>query len=210
MRSVFGVHYKIPDMTPEQATSHLGRKWGWLLVAGIAYTLLGMIAFSTPIASTVALTFVVAGLLVARGIVHLFEAFKLSKEQGAMMRFLQSLLSLACGAFIFLYPKLGMIGISLTLGFYFIIAGVMQWMLSAAMSSRTRLWGYASSIVSILIGFYIVFSFPLSAAWVPGKLLAIELFFTGASLIGFAFTVRKAGEKTTEVGSQWRPTNPAT
>src|SRR3981189_2246185 len=108
-----GIYFRTPGLSLDEATSVLGRYWGWMLAAGIAYICLGIFALTFPIASTIGLTFALACLFIATGIVQLIHGVKLRHEQGGVMRFLQSLLAIVAGVWIFLYPGIGMYGISL-------------------------------------------------------------------------------------------------
>jgi uncharacterized membrane protein HdeD (DUF308 family) len=174
------------------ATGLPKKHWGWLLAAGMAYVPLGIISMVVPVASSFALTVVLSGVLLGAGVIHLIQAIKLRHESGRLIRFLQSILALVVGAIIFIYPSIGMMGIALTLSFYFLLGAAMQWLLATMMPpGGARGWVYASAVVSFIIGIYIVVTFPMSAFWVPGTLLGIELIFLGFGLIGFALSIRE-------------------
>jgi hypothetical protein len=46
---------KLQSVLPEQLKK-LGEKWGWILGIGVAYTIVGIIAFMLPLNTTVGLT----------------------------------------------------------------------------------------------------------------------------------------------------------
>jgi uncharacterized membrane protein HdeD (DUF308 family) len=166
--------------------------WKWMLFAGVLFVILGFIAFSMPIASTVGLTFGLAGLLLAGGIIQLVQAFQLRRHPGNAGRFFRSALNIVIGAMMFRYPEGGLMGVALALSIYFLFNAVSQWILFYSMRPMPGLgWGIVSSIASLILGVYILITFPFSALWVPGALLGIDLLFSGSSMIGFAFSLRR-------------------
>jgi uncharacterized membrane protein HdeD (DUF308 family) len=191
MRTFDGIYLRVPGLSLDEATTVLGRRWGWIILAGVAYIALGVVALQMPVASTVGVTIALGGLFTAMGFVHLVHAVKLRREQGGVMRFVQSILSLGAATLIFWSPGLGMLGITLTLGFYFGLSAVVNFMLAQTISpTRARVWIYLNAVASLILGLYILFTFPISAMWIPGTLLGIEFIFNGVGLVGFGLTVR--------------------
>ena len=186
------VYYKRPDISLEEATEHLGRNWVWVLLAGLALAVIGAIALMTPLVSTLGLTLALAGVFTASGVVQLVQAFKLREHQGALNRFLHALLALALGAVMLWIPEAGMLVISMMLSVYFFLNAIIGFMFAQTLAPQSaRVWAYVNAAASFILGFYIVFTYPLSALWIPGTLLGIELVVTGAGLAGLAFSIRK-------------------
>ena len=191
---------RTPGKSLEEATAALGKHWGWLLAIGIAYVVLGVVSLTVPWATTLGLTFALAGFFVASGILMMIHAIRTRREQGALIRFLQSILALALGAIMFWWPGLGMLGITLALSFYFLVDGALHWIFASAMApGHARRWTYVSAITAFVLGVYIIMTFPISALWVPGILLGINFLTSGAGLIGLAFTTRKLNRAAQEV-----------
>ena len=204
-------YYRLPGHSLENATAFLGQHWGWVLFAGLSYIAVGIISLSIPVASTFGLTIVLAGLLAATGLIQFVHAIEVRHQQGAIMRFAQALLALAIALLVFVYPGLGMLGISFAIGAYFFLSGVSNWMFANVIHpASARFWAYLSSVVSLALGVYIVISFPMSALWVPGTLLGIEFIFNGTGLTGLAFAVRKMYREAHGVTGSWHPTHQPT
>jgi uncharacterized membrane protein HdeD (DUF308 family) len=164
------------------------QKNNWMLAIGVGYLIIAIAALLSPHETVVAVTYGVAAILLMKGIVQLGEAIGNLDLPGRVLRFIHPVLAMACAALIFWAPEIGMLGISMTLGFYFIMGGVMQWLVaSTTEQKRTRLdshfWHSTSGTVAFLFGLLIVFTFPISAMWVPGTYLALELFIAGAGLL---------------------------
>ncbi|MGE0632798.1 MAG: HdeD family acid-resistance protein [Pseudobdellovibrionaceae bacterium] len=191
--------------------SRFGRHWGWMMAAGIGYVILGVIAFSLPVLTTVGLTLAVACLLLASGVVQTVHAIRLRKERGAVTRFFQSLLALIAGVLMLRFPGEGILTLALILSFYFIVSGTAQWMLAMALRpEKLWMWGLVSSICSFALGLYMVFTFPFSAIWIPGVLLAVDLVISGAMLVGLSWSVRKIHKELEGTGPKLRSFRPST
>src|SRR5580698_10515007 len=101
-----------PSLTGEDRRE-LGRHWVWTLAAGIVFMLLGVLAFSLPIASTISLTIGLGARLLVSGFVNLAHAVQLRHRQGAMARFFQAIVSIVTGGLMFRYPEAGMLGVAI-------------------------------------------------------------------------------------------------
>lgn len=169
----------------------LGKSWGWLLFAGIALVVIGVVALLMPLASTLGVTIALGALFLAQGVVQLIHAVQLRHHEGNIHRFLAAALGIVLGTLMLWQPGFGMLGISLMLACYFFVSAVINWVYAQEISRENgRIWLYLGTAASFLLGFYIVFTFPLSALWLPGMLLGIEFVFNGMGLIGLAFAVK--------------------
>jgi uncharacterized membrane protein HdeD (DUF308 family) len=167
-------------------------QWVWVLISGMLLAFLGAIAFSLPVVSTIGVTYGLASVLIAGGIILFFHAVQLRHESGGVTRFFQSLLSLITGLIMVRYPDTGMMGISLALSFYFFLAATAKWIVYMSVRpARGWGWGIASSMASFALGVLIIVTFPFSALWIPGALLGIDLVVAGAAIMGASFSIRK-------------------
>lgn len=182
--------------------ARMGENWGWVFAAGIAYVILGIIALSWPVASTLGLTFVLGVLFIASGIIQGIHTIQFRKEAGTAWRLFQTVIALAAGILMLRYPGAGMLGVAIGMAFYFFVSAVAKFELAFGMKPH-RGWGWAlvSAIASLLLGIYMIATFPISALWVPGLILGIDLIVFGASLCGFSMDLknvhRKAGYEST-------------
>lgn len=171
--------------------AQIGASWSSVFAAGLAFAFLGLLAFSWPAGSTVGLTFALGVVLVASGIIQGVHAFQLRKFTGSGMRYFQAISSLVAGSVILRYPGAGMIGIAIALSMYFFVNGSTQWMVASAIRpNRGWGWAFVGAVASFLLGVFTLATLPVSALWLPGTLLGLDLVFTGVSLIGFSFVIR--------------------
>ena len=75
----------------------LRENWGWILATGITYLILGVIALSIPVVSTIGLSFALAVLLLIGGVIHLLHSFKLRHNRGGAVRYFQSAVAIVTG-----------------------------------------------------------------------------------------------------------------
>jgi uncharacterized membrane protein HdeD (DUF308 family) len=181
---------KLQSVLPEQLKK-LGEKWGWILGIGVAYTIVGIIAFMLPLNATVGLTVVLGAVLIAGGVLQLIHFFQLRKHVGDGWRILQAVTALAAGFVILRFPEAGMMGITITLSLYFLMSGSARWVLALGMRPhRGWGWAFASATSSFILGIYVLLTFPASAFWLPGLLVGIDLIILGTGLIGFSFDLK--------------------
>lgn len=194
----------IPQSMRNQV-AQVGRNWGWLLAAGVCFIALGVTAYMWPVDSTVSLTFALGVLFVIGGVVRIFQAIQLRKEIGTGWRVFDAFLALAAGVLLLRYPQSGVLGVAITMIFFFFMSAVTK----SAVAFATRPlpgsgWAFVSAIASFALGIYMIATFPVSALWVPGALLGIEFVIYGASLIGISFNLKKLHR---EIGQEvGRPT----
>ncbi len=163
------------------------------MFTGIVCMLLGIGAILAPLMSTIGLTIGVGAFLAASGIMQLVHAVKLRQHNGKWLRFGQSALAIIVGLMILVYPLGGIFGITLSLSFYFFVSSVINWIHASAMQSgEARGWGRLGAAISFILGVYILATLPISAFWLPGTLLGVDLLFGGLGLIGVAITVRES------------------
>jgi uncharacterized membrane protein HdeD (DUF308 family) len=177
------------EVIMDSQTENLSGEWGWILATGIAYVLLGAVALAMPVASTLGLTITLAAVLLVGGCLHLLQSIQVSRRDGASVRFVQSALAIITGGLILRYPEGGMLALALALSFYFFIGAAAQWILFTALRSEPGAgWGLLSAVTSLLLGVFVLATFPISAVWIPGTLLGIDLIFAGSAMIGLAWS----------------------
>lgn len=178
-----------------RATVVLGRKWAWMAFTGAVCIVLGLAAIATPLVTSVSVSFGVGAILIVSGIIHLIQAIRLKNDHGNWARFAQSILMMLVGALILNNPIGGMLGLTVALSFYFFSSAIVSWNLAGMMPRDMQFWGRLNALTSFILGVFIVATLPLSAFWVPGTFLGIDLFFAGIYLIGFAITTRDLQRK---------------
>jgi len=172
---------------------------GWIFGTGALFTVLGILALSLPVLSTLAISLSVATLLCVAGSAYLVQSFRLYRGRESAIRLFKSILAIAVGFLIWQYPGGGMLGIALALSVYLFIGGAFQWNQATEMRPAKG-WGLRaiSALVSFLMGIALLVTFPFSALWMPGALFGIDLIIAGIAMIGLASSERSKKKPQTE------------
>src|SRR5580698_5517714 len=100
--------------------STLSIVWGVLLI------LFGMLAVGSPFLAAVAVSVVVAWLIVLAGVVHLMLAFRVHGAGSMIWKVLVGIAYLCFGGYLILHPVLGVVSLTLLLASLFLIEGILN------------------------------------------------------------------------------------
>jgi len=161
-----------------KAGSRVGVVWG------IVVLILGILAMMAPLASGIAVTVVVAVLLLAAGLAQTLYAFKSETALSGIGTFLFGGLAVLCGLAMLVFPGKGLAAITMFLAFYFIADGIIS-LVNGMRFRPFKGWGSMvfSGIVSLLLGWMIWSKWPVSGIWAVGILVGIRLLFAGWTMI---------------------------
>jgi len=92
-------------------------------------------------------------------------------------------LSFVVGGLIVANPAAGMLSLTLLMATFFIVGGIFR--IATALSFRVpgRAWAVAGGTVTVALGAIIAAEWPVSAVWVIGTFVGIDLIFDGSSLV---------------------------
>jgi len=171
------------------AVQALKKHAGVTMMLGFALILLGVLALFSPLAAGMAVTLFLGSLLLVAGLIRVIFAVR---SRGGSASLLIGLLALVAGVLLVMRPWFGLASLTLILGWYFLVDGVME----AVHAFRLRPgagWGMwlVGGIVSILLGLIVLSQWPLSGAWVVGVLLGIKLLMAGMMLVGLGAAARR-------------------
>jgi len=168
--------------------------WGWFLVLGILFILLGAVCVIGNVSATFATVLVFGWILLFSGIfalVHAFRvhAFRPHTWQGFLLSLLSALFRGFTGYLLIRYPLAGAASLTLILASFFIVGGLVR-AIGAGMLKFPR-WGWSvfSGIVSLVLGIMLLAQMPVSSVWFIGFAIGVDLIFDGTSLIGFATAI---------------------
>lgn len=169
----------------------LHRNWGWLLALGIVWIVLGSFAIVMPFAATLALELVLGAIFAVGGIAQVVQAFRCRGWRGFTLHVTGGILAAILGALLLFFPLEGVLTLTLFLGAFFLIEGVIK-VLSALQHRTFSNWGWMlfSGLLGIAVGVLIWLGWPSSAIWVLALLVGIELIFSGWSMVMLAISAR--------------------
>jgi uncharacterized membrane protein HdeD (DUF308 family) len=181
--------------TPVEMVKHASTTsilWGVLLIV------FGMVAVGMPLLAAVAVSALVAWLIVLAGVVHLMLAFRVHSAGSVIWKLLVGLAYLSFGAYLLMHPLVGVATLTLLLASLFLIEGLLNIVLYVQMRPlHGSSWLLVDGIVTLLLGLLIYMQWPSSSAWAIGTLVGISMIFSGVARVMMSLAVRKA----TDVGS---------
>lgn len=173
----------------------LEKNWGWLLALGVLFLVLGIVGICMAVTLTIASLIVFGALLLAGGVVQLIEAFKNKGWKSTLWHVLIAVLYIVAGITVLDYPLLASKILTLLLAGMILGIGIVR----VAMALQHRgtagwTWTLLGGILSIVLGVLIYLRWPVSALWIIGLFVAIDLIASGWSYIFLALAARKAGQ----------------
>jgi uncharacterized membrane protein HdeD (DUF308 family) len=164
----------------------------WPVFLSVVMIAAGLLAIGVPLVAGVALTSLVAWLLVLGGVLHLAFAWRGHTAAGVVW---ESLLGFAYGAigfYILAHPLVGLESLTLAVAVYLFVEGVLEFILWFQLRTTPgKGWLLFDGIVTLLLAAMIGSTWPSSAAWVIGTLVGISIFFSGISRLVLSLTVRR-------------------
>jgi uncharacterized membrane protein HdeD (DUF308 family) len=176
--------------TPVEMVKHASMTsilWGVLLIV------FGMVAVGMPLLAAVAVSALVAWLIVLAGIVHLMLAFRVHSAGSVIWKLLVGLAYLSFGGYLLMHPLVGVATLTLLLASLFLIEGLLNIVLYVQMRPlHGSSWLLVDGIVTLLLGLLIYMQWPSSSAWAIGTLVGISMIFSGVARVMMSLAVRKA------------------
>src|SRR5712672_3265936 len=172
----------------------LREHWVLFLVEGIILVILGLAAIVVPPIATLAVELLFGWLFLISGIAGLITTFLMRQAPGFWWSLVSSILRIAAGIVLLLWPLSGIVTLTLVLIVFFTIKGVASIMF--ALEHKRELsgrWGWmlASGIIDLILAVVIIAGLPGTAAWALGLLVGINLVIGGTALIGMALHARE-------------------
>lgn len=169
----------------------LHRNWVWYLALGIALVILGAIILASPVIPTLAAVLVFGWMMVLGGVIQLVGAFWARFWSGVFASLVSGLLYLIVGVMTFRHPGTADLALTLLIASYLIVGGLFRIIASMQVRHHGWGWGVLSGAISALLGFSIFATAPVSALWVLGTLIGVDMLFQGWAWILLALAVRR-------------------
>ena len=167
--------------------STLAILWGVLLIV------FGMVAIGSPFLAAVAVSAVIAWLVVLAGVVHVMLAFRAHGAGSMIWKLLVGLAYLFFGGYLILHPVLGVASLTLVLASLFLIEGLLNIILFFKMRpAGGTSWVLVDGIVTLLLGLMIYIQWPFSSFWAIGILVGVSMIMSGVTRVMLSLAVRKA------------------
>jgi len=146
-----------------------------------------------PSVSTIVAETWIAVILISAGIAKLVYAFQTRNDAGFVWKLLLSVLYIATGVMLFVYPLTGVLTLTLLLASFLLTEGVFELILAFQLRPRQNwTWALGNGIITLLLGGMIWFQWPFDAPWLIGTLVGTSVLFTGISRVMLSLNARSA------------------
>lgn len=165
--------------------------WGWFVVLGAAFILLGFVALGHVLASTFVTVLWVGALILVGGVVQVIHAFRVKGWGRFFYWVLAGLLYVVAGGLIMYNPLLGAGVLTLFIGVALAVEGVFR--VVAGIGARPgQGWGWivVSGLVTLLLGLIIIARWPVNSVYILGLFLGIDLIVNGVGTLFFGLSLR--------------------
>jgi uncharacterized membrane protein HdeD (DUF308 family) len=165
----------------------------WYLLQSVLMILGGILALVFPIISSVAIVILLGWLLIFSGILQAFSLIDVRHVPHFWLQLVSVVLSVLVGILFLRNPEAGLLTLTLLLIVFFMVEGISKIIFSLTIRPFPNWgWVFASGVVGILLAFYLWANTPVTAIWLLGVLLGIELISEGAALGHMAWQARKS------------------
>jgi uncharacterized membrane protein HdeD (DUF308 family) len=161
------------------------------LVIGILLAILGIIAIAVPRISTIFAETWLAVILLMAGFAKIVYATQTRDRGGFIWQLLLSGLYIATGVMLLVYPRTGILTLTLLLGSFLLTEGVFELILAFRLRPQENwTWVLGDGIITLLLGAMIWFQWPFDAPWLLGTLVGVSILFTGISRVMLSLNAR--------------------
>jgi uncharacterized membrane protein HdeD (DUF308 family) len=175
---------KVKNMTTDSPSgkSENSKQFNTLLLTSIVLIIFGIVAIILPNVSTIVAETWISIILVFSSVTKLVYAFQSRHEGGFIWKLLLSVLYIATGVYLFVYPLAGVLTLTLLLGSFLLTEGGFELFLAFRLRPQQNwIWVLADGIITLLLGGLVWFQWPSDASWVIGTVVGISILSTGVS-----------------------------
>lgn len=179
------------DVTVIDAGGIIAAHRKWFTFLGIALIVAGVLAIIFPFAGGLAVEVWVAVALTISGIAQIIHAFGARQWQGFLLGLIVGLLYLAAGVILWLNPIRGIVTLTVFLAAVMFVDGILRSIMAFQLRPMAG-WPLllAGGILGIIVAIMIWRQLPISAFWVIGLLLGVNLIFSGIAFTSLARSAR--------------------
>lgn len=158
--------------------------WGWFLALGVFLIVLGVVAISCSILTTLASVVLFGWLLVISGVVQTIHAFwRERKWRGFFLDLFAGILAFVVGFMLLANPLAGAKTMTLLIAMFLFIGGIERIIVSLMAHFHHRSWLLLNGVIDVLLGIMIWREWPTSGLWVIGLFVGIDMLLSGWALV---------------------------
>jgi uncharacterized membrane protein HdeD (DUF308 family) len=165
----------------------------WYLIQGVLLIVAGIFAILYPVISSVAVIVLLGWLLIISGVLQGLSLIGARHVPHFWLQLISFVLAIVIGILFLRQPAEGLLTVTLLLIVFFMMEGISKVVFALTIKPFPN-WGWvlASGLVGITLSVILWASLPVTAVWLVGLLLGIELISVGAALAWMAWQVRNS------------------
>src|ERR1041384_4680461 len=160
----------------------------WYLIEGVLLVVAGIMAVIYPVVSSVSVVVLLGWLLIISGVVQGLSLIGAGQVPHFWLQLISVILAVLIGFLFLRDPAQGLATITLLLIVYFMIEGISKVVFALTIRPFPN-WGWvlASGLVGIVLALILWANLPVTALWLVGVLLGINLISVGAAIAYLAW-----------------------
>ena len=162
------------------------RSWGWFFVLGILLMMLGVVCVGKAQTATTFSILALGWILAISAVLWFINSFYAFNWHGFFLFLLNAIIRGVTGYLLIRHPDAGAQGITMLLGALFLVGGLYRGIGASVIQFPTWGWMVFSGMVSIVLGIFLLTTWPAASTFFVGLAIGIDLIFDGAALVGFA------------------------
>jgi uncharacterized membrane protein HdeD (DUF308 family) len=181
-----------PGPTAAQATTELGRRWGWVLAAGIAWFLAGVLTLVWPGATVLALVIILGVFLLFAGAMELGWAFAERHSPGWGLLLFRGIVDVIAGVVVLAWPAATALVLALLLAAWLLVyAAITLWYAYQHRGERPQTGHFVAKGITAVVAAAITVAWPEITILVIALVIGIALVLRGVILMRLAFVLRR-------------------
>jgi uncharacterized membrane protein HdeD (DUF308 family) len=194
------------EKDPGDLLGDIGVSWVWWLVSGILTLVAGIVLLAWPHATVRVVAIVIGLQLILTGVVRFVRAFgqRDPTDSSRVLQVLVALLALLAGVLVLRHQLETVGAITILVGVYWLIAGVVTIFVAADRPIPHRGWIFGLGAIGVAAGVILLAS-PVQSAVVLTRLLGIWLILIGVLDVLLAIVVRMAVRRAERAHSRFAP-----
>jgi uncharacterized membrane protein HdeD (DUF308 family) len=183
-------------MSAASAVTFAKKSIGWSIGLSVLMIVAGILAIVVPVSAGIAVTVLVAWLLIFSGCAHLAFAWYTRSAGGFIWELLMGILYILIGAYILANPVAGLASLTIALAIYLLLEAVLEFVMGFTLRPLAGSgWLFLDGIITLILAVLIWRTWPSSSAWVIGTLVGVSMLFSGASRLGISLAARSLASK---------------
>jgi uncharacterized membrane protein HdeD (DUF308 family) len=164
----------------------------WYLLQGILMVVAGALALIYPLLASVAMVYLLAWVLIISGVLQAIGLIGARHVPHYWLQLISVVLAIVIGLILLRQPESGLLLMTVLLIVFFMVEGISKVIFALTIRPFPN-WGWvlASGVVGVFLSAILWVSLPLTALWLIGLLLGIQLISAGAAIGYLAWQVRR-------------------